>query len=126
MSSFWDVFPILIIFPTFAIMLKWYLDYLTRKRLIDRGLVDEKIKYLYFDTTGRYTPASLKWGLVSLFIGTGIFVVKSLPYRFQEGETFLGVMLIAAGLGLLLYYFIASAARKREQRGRPPVQLPQS
>ncbi len=126
MSSFWDVFPILIIFPTFAIMLKWYLDYLTRRRLIEKGLVDEKIKYLYFDTTERYAPASLKWGLVSLFTGAGIFVVKSLPYRFQEGETFFGAMLIAAGLGLLLYYFIANAARRREQGKQPPAQLPQS
>ena len=126
MSGFWDVFPVLVIFPTFAMMLKWYLDYLTRKRLIDKGLVDEKIKYLYFDTTERYAPASLKWGLVSLFIGAGLLIIKTLPYRFQEGEAILGVMLIAAGLGLLLYYFIANAARKREQEKQPPAQLPQS
>lgn len=126
MSGFWDVFPVLVIFPTFAMMLKWYLDYLTRKRLIDKGLVDEKIKYLYFDTTERYAPASLKWGLVSLFIGVGLLIIKTLPYRFQEGEAILGVMLIAAGLGLLLYYFIANAARKREQEKQPPAQLPQS
>ncbi len=126
MSGFWDVFPVLVIFPTFAMMLKWYLDYLTRKRLIDKGLVDEKIKYLYFDTAERYAPASLKWGLVSLFIGAGLLIIKTLPYRFQEGEAILGVMLIAAGLGLLLYYFIANAARKREQEKQPPAQLPQN
>lgn len=126
MSGFWDVFPVLIIFPTLAIMLKWYLDYLTRRRLIDKGLVDEKIKYLYFDTTERYAPTSLKWGLVSLFIGAGLLIIKTLPYRFQEGEAILGVMLVAGGLGLLLYYFIANAARKREQEKQPPAQLPQS
>ncbi|MCP4568890.1 MAG: hypothetical protein GY841_15045 [FCB group bacterium] len=124
MQSFWDVFPIIIIFPTFAMALKWYLDYRTRLKLIEKGLVDEKIKYLDFGGLGQYAPTSLKWGLVLVFVGV-VIVGLRLIVDDVAGEIALGVMLIAAGLALLLYYGIAGMARKkiieeRHQRSSEP------
>ncbi len=116
-SAFWDVFPVIIIFPTFALMFKWYFDYRTRKQLIEKGLVDEKVKYLQFDRWDRYAPGSLKWGLVFLFVGVAIVFMRILS-DYIPGEIVLGAILISAGLGLLVYYFIADAAMRKNRQDR--------
>lgn len=107
MSSFWDVFPVLVIFPTFAYMLKYYLDYRIKRQLIDKGMVDEKVKFLNYNEMEQYAPSSLKWGLVSTFTGLSLFLMWVLPISYRDGELILGALLISAGLGLLVYYFIA-------------------
>jgi hypothetical protein len=117
MNGFWEVFPVIVIFPTFGLMLKWYLEYRTKKHLIDKGLVDEKIKFLQFGSAEKqYVPSSLKWGLVSLFVGAGLMIVKMLPYRYTSDELTFGVMLMSAGAALILYYVIASVVMKNEKR----------
>ncbi len=113
--AFWDVFPVIIIFPTMAFMFKWYFDYRTRKQLIEKGLVDEKVKYLQFNRWDQYAPGSLKWGLVFLFVGVAIIFLRILS-EYIPGEIILGAILVAAGLGLLVYYLIADAAMRRHQR----------
>ena len=112
MDKFWDVFPVLVIFPTFGLMFKWYFEYRTRKQLIEKGLVDEKVKYLQFNRMEYFAPSSLKWGLVLLFVGVAIIFLRIIA-EYIPDEIVLGAMLIAAGLGLLVYYLIADAARKK-------------
>jgi hypothetical protein len=114
MQGFWDVFPVLVIFPTFGLMFKWYFEYRTRRQLIERGLVDENVKYLQFNKMENYAPSSLKWGLVFLFVGVAIVFLRILS-EYIPDEIVLGTMLIAAGLGLLVYYVMADAARKRHE-----------
>jgi len=116
-----EVIPILIIFPTIFFIVKASLNYCTRKQIIQKGLVNEDIKHLFYangNSIERYLPSSLKWGLVMVFAGLALVVIKMLPY-YIEGEVVLGVMLIAAGAGLLLYYAIASKkareAKKQQQ-----------
>ncbi len=116
-KAFWDVFPVIIIFPTFALMFKWYFEYRTRKQLIEKGLVDEKVKYLQFNRWEQFAPGSLKWGLVFIFVGVAIIFLRILS-EYIPGEVILGTILLAAGLGLLVYYFIADAAMRRHQRGQ--------
>lgn len=114
-SEFWEVFPVIIIFPTMALMLKWYLEYRTRKQLIDKGQVDEKVKFLNFSNLQQYAPTSLKWGLVFTLVGISLVIVRIIP-TYVADEIILGVMLIAAGVGLLLYYFIASAMKMAHEK----------
>jgi len=111
MNQFWEYSPVFVIFPTFALVIKWYLEYRLKQRLIEKGIVDEKVKYLNFNQMEQYAPSSLKWGLVSLFLGLGIIITTSFTYL--EGETILGIMLVSAGLGLLVYYGIANTLRKK-------------
>ncbi len=115
MQAFWDVFPVIIIFPTMALMFKWYFEYRTRRQLIDKGLVDEKVKYLQFNKWEHYAPASLKWGLVFIFVGVAIIFLRILS-EYIPAEVVLGAVLIAAGLALLVYYLIADAAMKKHLR----------
>lgn len=115
MQGFWDVFPVIIIFPTFAFMFKWFFEYRTRKQLIEKGMVDEKVKFLQFNKMEHFAPSSLKWGLVFLFVGVAIIFLRIISAYIPD-EIVLGTMLIAAGLGLLVYYLIADAARKRHEK----------
>jgi hypothetical protein len=119
--AFWDVFPVIIIFPTFAFMFKWYFEYRTRKQLIEKGLVDEKVKYLQFNRWDQYAPGSLKWGLVFLFVGVAIIFLRILS-DYIPGEIILGAILVAAGLGLLVYYLIADMAMRRHERSQKEIQ----
>lgn len=116
MSDFWEVFPIIIIFPTIGLIIKWFLEYRLKKDLIQKGMVDEKVKYLSLSTFGRSGMSSLKWGLVALFVGVGIIAIRLFPY-YIEGEVVLGVMLISAGAALLLYYFIANTFKDKLSPG---------
>ncbi len=60
--------------------------------------------------------SSLKWGLVCLLVGLAMLIIELMPRTFDNrGEAALGAMFLAAGLGLLLYYFIADARKKRAQ-----------
>lgn len=117
MNAFWDVFPVIIIFPTFGLMLKWYLEYRIKRELIQRGMVDEKVKYLAFNALEQHAPSSLKWGIVFTFVGLAVLIIQVIPYVYMTGELVLSVMLIAAGVGLLLYYFIASQLMKKHRSG---------
>ena len=118
MQGFWDVFPVIIIFPSFAIMLKWFLEYRLKQKLIDKGVIDEKVKYLNLASLGQYQFSSLKWGLVLTLIGITVVAVKAMLYE-VSGEVILGAMLIAAGAGLLIYYFIADVVGKKSGEQLP-------
>jgi preprotein translocase subunit SecY len=115
-----EVIPLLIIFPTIFFIVKAALNYSTRKQLIQKGLVNEDIKHLFYangNSIERYLPSSLKWGLVLVFSGLALVVIKLLPY-YIEGEVIFGVMLIAAGAGLLIYYTIANKKAKEAKKER--------
>lgn len=122
-NEFWDVAPVFVIFPVFAIALKWYLEYRTRKQLIEKGQVDEKVKYLYFSSLEMYAPSSLKWGLVLFLVGAALVIIRALPFYVAD-ETILGVMLIAAGAGLLLYYFIANIMKMNHNKKHQHNNIP--
>lgn len=110
-----EVIPIIIIFPTMYFIIKACLDYGTRKKLIEKGLVGEDIKYLYGNHIERFLPSSLKWGIVLILIGVAAVVLKLLP-GYISAEVAFGVMLIAAGVGMLLFYGIASKKAKEAKR----------
>ncbi|HER00211.1 MAG TPA: hypothetical protein ENO22_12800 [candidate division Zixibacteria bacterium] len=100
LGAFWVIYMVI----------KISLDYKTKKALIEKGQVNENIKFLARHQNG--FMASLKWGLVLLGVGIGL-----LGYKFAELETYdvrgdeevlaFGMMALFAGIGLVVYYFIA-------------------
>ena len=98
------VLIVLIVFWTFFMSIKTIFDYRTRKHLIDKGLVNKNVKFLQGFESGYLS--SLKWGLVLLGIGGALIITKLADYDFEDEATF-GAMFLAAGVGLVVYYFIA-------------------
>jgi hypothetical protein len=78
-----------------------------RHRLVDKGIVDENIKYLYSaKQDSRF--AALKWGM--MLIGIGIaFLVGQLTNNDELGVT---AAFFCAGIALILYHVIAKKIEK--------------
>ncbi len=121
MDVFEAIIPIFGIVFTFGIpglIIFWYLyiKHKERMRMMEKGLTPADIKAFYMESTRKpKNPYSaLKWGILFLFVGLGIFVSNIIYYQydFDEGLGF-GITITFAGLGLLLYYSIVSAKLKK-------------
>lgn len=99
-------------FVAFVYMIKVLSDNWVRKKLIDKGLVDENVKYLYANTN--QPPSSLKWGMALIAVGTAILLGQLVPYDLREEITISG-MFILPGIALILYYFMARNLMKDTQ-----------
>ncbi|MFH2036026.1 MAG: DUF6249 domain-containing protein [Candidatus Zixiibacteriota bacterium] len=106
LERFIDMSPVFVIFPVFYLAFKAYLEYKTRLRLVEKDLVDKDVANLFKTMPERHLPNSLKWGLVLTLVGIAAVVIRAFEY--VSAETAFGVMLIAAGVGLLTYYVIGS------------------
>jgi len=101
---------------TFFLMVAYIIKILSdnkiRRLAIEKGLLNENMKYLYYDRFEGKVPASLKWGFVLLGIGLAIFVGQMAPTGNTE-EVTIGGMFLFAGLGLIIYYFVAKQIYKK-------------
>ncbi|MCK5147129.1 hypothetical protein KAR48_10265 [bacterium] len=100
------------IFFSFVAMIKIIGDNRTRQMLIQKGLVDENIKYLYKTGAADNVPSAIKWGLVLIGIGLAFIIGQLVPYELR-GEITVGGIFILAGLGLVIYYFLARRMNKK-------------
>jgi hypothetical protein len=69
--------------------------------------VDEKVKYLYRENGNTRALGTLRWALVLIGIGLAVVIGQLVPERMMEEITAAGMFLLA-GVGLLVYYMIAS------------------
>ena len=79
-------------------------------RLIEKGLSPEEVKSYFAgaERKPRGPSGALKWGILLLFFGAGLFVANVLEQimDFSDGITF-GVVLLFIGAGFLTYYMLA-------------------
>ena len=94
------------IFVVVGYVIKVLSDNRVRKSLIEKGVIDENVKYLYADKGPLQYLSSLKWGLVLIGIGLAFLFGQFFPSRISEEMT-VGGMFLFAGLGFLIYYFVA-------------------
>lgn len=99
-------------------IVKIVLDYRLKRKLLERGEIDKNITSLFLHQAEQYAPSSLKWGLVLIGIGLAVVIGQLLPYDYDRGEIIFSLMLIFAGIGLLIYYFIANRKMKELQNAQ--------
>jgi hypothetical protein len=114
MEHFWEIFPVIAVFGAAVLIVKYSLDFKTRQKLIDKGLVDEKVKYLFFQNSGMTNGSSLKWGMVLVAIGLGALAGMITPEEY-DSTLAIAMMLILGGIALILYYAISSRLSKKNQ-----------
>ena len=78
-----------------------------RRRLIEKDQVNENLKYLYSNLQEYSIPSSLKWGMVLIGIGVAFIIGLMMPGHLQDEVTAASIFILA-GVGLLLYYFLAN------------------
>ena len=101
------VVPLLALFIAIAVIVKIALDHRTRQKLIEKGLVDENVKYLYRENGETRALGTLKWAMVLIGIGLAVIIGQLVPDHMMEEITAAGMFLLA-GVGLVVYYLIAS------------------
>ena len=101
-----EIFVVAIVFFSIVMIVKLFTEYLTRKRLIDTGLVDEKVKFLFKGYGKSHNLNNVKWGMILVAIGIPFLWHEMAPYR-VSGESVIGMALILAGLAFVIYYFIS-------------------
>lgn len=102
------------IFIAFAYTIKVLSDNRLRRLLIEKGQVNESVKYLFVGPSDKNVPSSLKWGMVLIGIGVAVLIGQVVPNHMME-EVTVGGMFLLAGLGLVVYYFLASRLIKKEK-----------
>lgn len=114
--------PLVAIVFTFGIpgiIVFWWLytKHRERMRLIEKGLTPDEVKAYFADsnTKPKNPYSSLKWGILLTFLGVGIFIANLLEgmYDVEEG-VMMGIIVLSAGLGFLVYYSIVSAKIKSQ------------
>lgn len=87
-----------------------------RNKLIEKGMVDEKVKLLLAPRQTAESASSLKWGLVSIAVGVAFmcaYAIHSWVPASVRDEVMAGVVFSMAGLAMIIYYIIA---RSRENK----------
>ena len=97
-----SVLVVIIVFGSILLFVKIFADSKIRGKLIDKGMVDENIKYL----SGTNVPASLKWGMVLISMGLAFFIGLLFPEAIR-GEITFGSLFILGGAALIIYYLMA-------------------
>lgn len=114
--------PLVAIIFTFGIpgiIIFWWLytKHREKMRLIEKGLTPEEVKAYFSDVEKKPTNkySSLKWGILLTFLGIGIFVANLLEslYDIEEG-IMMGIIVLCAGLGFLVYFAVVSAKTKSQ------------
>ncbi len=105
-----------IIFGSIVAIVKIVGDIRTRHRLIEKGMVDEKVKHLFLQSAELQRLSSLKWGMVFVGIGAALLISYILPDAFDEGGT-AGLMFLFAGIAFLIYYGIAQKSYRNHKNG---------
>jgi hypothetical protein len=89
-----------------AVIVRTISDNKTKRRLIEKGVVDEKLKTLFDERPEFHVLTVLKWAFVLIGIGAAVLLARLAPSH-QAREFMMGLMFLFSGAGLVLYYLIA-------------------
>lgn len=103
----YDVLMAVAVFSGIALVFKVIADAITRNKLINKGLVDENVKFLFskgfIDT---HPLSNVKWGLVLVGLGLALLIKQFAPFYMRD-ESVLGLMFLFAGVAFLIYYGVS-------------------
>ncbi|AHF16139.1 hypothetical protein [Niabella soli] len=87
-----------------------FMNYLLKRRLIRSGQLDEN--YLRLLTRKNNLLSSLKWGILLFFGGTGLIIIGTLAFDWEQSPIPWGIETVFISAGFLIYYFIVSHKQK--------------
>ncbi len=89
-----------------------------RMAMIEKGVNPSDFKGTPAKEWFRTNPlSSLKWGLLAMFVGCGLLVATFVHRNYDVSDSiYMARMLVAGGLALIIFYFIASKKLKQEQQ----------
>jgi len=86
-------------------------DYILKKKMIEKGLVNEDSQSIFKEHDGDNKYSSLKWGLIVFFGGLSLILMEYIDVA-QDSPLPYGLFAVALSLGFLIYYYIVKKDRK--------------
>lgn len=80
-------------------------DYVLKKKMIEKGYVNEDTQAIFKRNTEENKYASLKWGLVIFFAGLSFILMEYIDYDSQSPLPY-GLFAVFVSFGFLIYYFL--------------------
>ena len=80
-------------------------DYILKKKMIEKGFVNDDTQAIFKQHTVDNKYSSLKWGLITFFAGVSLIIMEYIPAR-PESPMPYGLFAVSVSLGFLIYYFM--------------------
>ena len=80
-------------------------DYILKKKMIDKGFVNDDTQAIFKQHTADGKFSSLKWGLIIFFAGLSLVIMEFIPTT-PDSPLPYGLFAVSVSLGFLIYYFI--------------------
>lgn len=80
-------------------------EYILKKKMIDKGFVNDDAQAIFKRQTNEGKFSSLKWGLIIFFAGTSLVIMEYIPTT-PESPLPYGLFAVAVSMGFLIYYFL--------------------
>jgi hypothetical protein len=109
--------PIFLFGGAAAVLIVYYNNrHKERMAMIEKGINPADAKATPAREWFRTNPlSSLKWGLLATFVGVGLIVASWLDrWYMMHDSIYVSCMLVAGGIALIIFYFIAAKKLKQE------------
>lgn len=80
-------------------------DYVLKKRMIEKGFVNDETQAIFKEHSADNRYSSLKWGLIIFFAGFALVTMEFIPTG-PDSPLPYGLFALSVSLGFLIYYFI--------------------
>lgn len=80
-------------------------DYILKKKMIDKGFVNDDTQAIFKQHASDGKYSSLKWGLIAFFAGLSLIIMEYVPVQPQSPLPY-GLFAVSVSLGFLIYYFM--------------------
>jgi hypothetical protein len=88
-----------------ALSIKFIVDGLTRRRLASTGVSDDVVRSMLEADLRASRLSAHKWGFVLVGLGLALELIELLDIDFESAGS-MGLLMLAAGAGLLGHFFI--------------------
>ena len=87
-------------------------DYILKKKMIEKGYVNEDAQAVFKKHADENRFSALKWGLIILFGGLALIIMDFIPTD-PESPLPYGLLAFSIALGFLIYYYIVKKEMKQ-------------
>lgn len=97
---------------TMVLFTRTLTDYILKKKMIEKGYVNEDTQAIFKKNTDENKYSTLKWGLIILFAGLSLILMEYIHYDSRSPLPY-GLFAVFVSLGFLIYYFIVKKELNR-------------
>lgn len=90
---------------TLVVFTKAISDYILKKKMIEKGYVNDDTQAIFKKNTEENRYSSLKWGLIILFAGLSLIIMEYIEYDRRSPLPY-GLFAVFVSIGFLIYYFM--------------------